>query len=124
MTHGDRGLKSTPTPVPSLRDSGDRVLRAPRAGAQGRRERQPTTVRGFHPGLIPLAKSVAVVTLRSGGGCEGGEVGAAGSRAWHLVEPVGETHEVHGGSSRNVLEMGLGQAAIAGLSETEGPDAL
>jgi hypothetical protein len=71
-----------------------------------------------------LAKSLAVLTIGSAGWCEGGEAGAAGSRSRHQVEPVGETHDVHSGGSRNVLEVGLGQAAIAGLPEAEGPDAL
>jgi hypothetical protein len=47
-----------------------------------------------------LAKTVVVLALRLAGRCEGGEVGAADSRARHLVEPVGETHEVNGGGRR------------------------
>ena len=41
-----------------------------------------------------------------------------------LVEPVGETHDVHRGGSGDVLKVGLGQATITGLPQAEGTDAL
>jgi hypothetical protein len=47
-------------------------------------------------------------------------VGAAGRGTGDAVEPIREAGDVHGGRGGEVLQVGLGQAAIAGLPQPEG----
>src|SRR5215217_468003 len=57
-------------------------------------------------------------------GGEGGEARSAGRGAWGPLEPIPETAEVDSGRCRDVLQVDLGQPAIARPAQPEGAHAL
>src|SRR5689334_6541017 len=92
------------------------MLAPPRSQGHGKRAPEVPDAKGLTSCSV---LETAPIPLANSGG-ERGEARDAGGGARDRVEPGAETAEVDRGGGRHVLQVGLGQAAVAAAAQAEG----